>query len=102
MLSKTGYVDMTVTTGTMLSVIDMSKIGKLDLHWHLPYNRKKLVRDTMIPNHDTKSISNDNIPPTDPLEVVVNPVDKPGLVGDTITLCCQAEGDPPPDYYEWY
>ena len=37
----------------------------------------------------------------DPLEMTVNPVDKTGLVGDSVTLCCQAAGDPPPDYYEW-
>ena len=33
-----------------------------------------------------KLTSDANVSTTDPLEVVVNPIDKPGLVGDTITL----------------
>ena len=41
MLSKPGYVDVTITTGVMSSVIDMSKIGKEYLHRHLRVLQKR-------------------------------------------------------------
>ena len=38
----------------------------------------------------------------EPLEFFVNPVDKTKVVGDNMTLCCQATGVPLPSYYEWF
>ena len=36
-----------------------------------------------------------------PLQIVTNPHDVMGVVRETISLCCQATGNPAPQYYEW-
>ena len=44
MLRKPGYVDLTVTTGAMPSVIEMPKIGKEYLHRHLRvFTKEKII-----------------------------------------------------------
>ena len=35
------------------------------------------------------------------LQITVEPQDAYVIEGMSVTLCCGAEGTPPPDYYEW-
>ena len=35
------------------------------------------------------------------LQITVEPQDAYVIEGMSVTLCCEAEGTPPPDYYEW-
>ena len=36
------------------------------------------------------------------LQITVNPHDVMGLIGESVSLCCQASGNPSASYYEWY
>lgn len=35
------------------------------------------------------------------LQITVNPTGSMSIVGEDVLLCCEANGQPPPDYYEW-